>query len=703
MTDEDKIKGGSLEFEFKEKGLDSIEKRVEKFTSLINGFSKSMERAAKISTFNSFMDDERAELGSGKPNFEALKAKAAEKARLEEELTRLQRQRAGGAVEMMAASMDTPNPKVVEIHTRTDNARMGRKEKEKIKDLKPQFKDAAKYMNDASFTNQIVSSAGKWRNAIVDGATDSEATLKDKWKSIEKGFEEQNFWLDFTSKNWKILTGAVIGSFYTIAKLSPLFASYMSEFGGILGYFYDTILIPFTPLIEGLLDILWKITDWVDSMPKSIQILIGLVAIGIPLVVGFVTGLVALEKVMLFLGSSRVVAGLLTSTGGIVKLATLAGPILILTGALVSLGLVYETITNWGDMNWADKILMIIADLIAIMLTVEAVAKFVFGKSILTAIWASISAMLAGEGACLSLAAAWGVLVSIAETVIAGITAIVAALGGWVVVIVAIVVVIALIALHWSGLDKTIIDSVKGWIKGIKEWYSDLKTEIENSGGLWAWFKEKVADFAESSKTKLEEIGQKVRDSKAYQWAKEKWDAIGNYLSEKWTGIKESASNTWVSIKEAFAWDNIKQKTITAWDDIKEALGTSWDSLYNMGVVAWDNLESYILNKWNSITNRINTTEWIQKVLDYAESTVGSVRGTRQTGGPITQDGIYYLHQGEHVIPSTMNPKESTQTFNITISPVINVGNGSNPKDISYEISKIVTQEIKKIVGGSLR
>lgn len=150
--------------------------------------------------------------------------------------------------------------------------------------------------------------------------------MKEGQVSLNEKLEEQGGLLLQVNKKWKEMTGAIIGSFYTIAKLSPMFASYISEFGGILGYVYDTALMPWNDEIERALDLLWAFGDWFDQAPESVKKFTGAVLLGIPILTGFAIALAIAVNTMKTLGQVIAIQKILqmASAFGLANIAAIA-------------------------------------------------------------------------------------------------------------------------------------------------------------------------------------------------------------------------------------------------------------------------------------------------------------------------------------------------------------------------------------------
>ena len=131
-----------------------------------------------------------------------------------------------------------------------------------------------------------------------------------------KNLSQQGTILTVVRKKWAELTGAIIGSFYTIAKLSPLFASYISEFGGVLGYVYDTAIEPWQEEIEWLLDLLWAFGDWLKEAPEGLQKFAGALLIGIPVLTGIAVAILTLIAIFNTLMGIPIVGKILTMVAG---------------------------------------------------------------------------------------------------------------------------------------------------------------------------------------------------------------------------------------------------------------------------------------------------------------------------------------------------------------------------------------------------
>ena len=187
------------------------------------------------------------------------------------------------------------------------------------------------------------SSGGK--GVTLSDSTDSSVVIDDNSSSLEsfsnasaeavsrlaemsKYLSEQEKILKNTRKQWKLMTGGIIGAFYSIAKLSPLFASYISEFGGVLGYVYDTAIIPWSDAIEGLLDIMWGGADVFDESEAGIQKWTGALLIGVPLIAGLLVSLAGFAEILLMIAGGTVVQGIAGLFAGFS-----AGPVIV--GAII--------------------------------------------------------------------------------------------------------------------------------------------------------------------------------------------------------------------------------------------------------------------------------------------------------------------------------------------------------------------------------
>jgi hypothetical protein len=160
------------------------------------------------------------------------------------------------------------------------------------------------------------------RESTLENFSKASAEATSKLVLMSKHLSEQEQILKNTRKQWKLMTGGIIGAFYSIAKLSPLFASYISEFGGVLGYVYDTAIIPWSDSIEGLLDIMWGGADAFDDSSTGIQKWTGALLIGVPVIAGLLVSLAGLAEILLMIAKGSFVAWLGTAIKAVGAFAT---------------------------------------------------------------------------------------------------------------------------------------------------------------------------------------------------------------------------------------------------------------------------------------------------------------------------------------------------------------------------------------------
>jgi len=197
---------------------------------------------------------------------------------------------------------------------------------------------------------RIIFESKGWQD-LMDKQEKIEKKAEETGKATEKSSHIQVEGLKAIRKHWKLLTGAIVGAFYSIAKLSPLFASYLSEFGGILGYIYDTALIPWGDEIEWILDKGWAFGEWLDQQPPLVQKFVGMLLIGIPVIFGFAIALSVLNSALIGLGVSGGLSGILTALGGLATSAvavTVFGVAMGVVIGLLGVFILYKT----GVLKW---------------------------------------------------------------------------------------------------------------------------------------------------------------------------------------------------------------------------------------------------------------------------------------------------------------------------------------------------------------
>jgi len=208
--------------------------------------------------------------------------------------------------------------------------------------------------------------------------------VEDKNKDLNQGLIKQGEILMNVRAKWKEMTGAVIGSFYTLAKLSPLFASYISEFGGVLGYVYDTAIIPWSDEIEGLLDKLWAMADWFDSQSETVKKFAGAVMIAIPVI----TGIAVAVSIFLATVGSLASGGVISA--GIGAIMGFLGAISVTTVGIVALiavlGYLIVKYTDLDELfvryvkNWIDKFKEFFSNVKSIAESIYSILKTTWDK-----------------------------------------------------------------------------------------------------------------------------------------------------------------------------------------------------------------------------------------------------------------------------------------------------------------------------------
>lgn len=84
---------------------------------------------------------------------------------------------------------------------------------------------------------------------------------------------------------WIAVGTAAIAGLYALAKSSAVLGSYLSEYGAVLGAFFDTIFLAFDDTAFDILDKMWELEEKFEQSPKWVQQLTGALlglAIAIP-------------------------------------------------------------------------------------------------------------------------------------------------------------------------------------------------------------------------------------------------------------------------------------------------------------------------------------------------------------------------------------------------------------------------------------
>lgn len=158
-------------------------------------------------------------------------------------------------------------------------------------------------------------------------------------KSIElttKSLEKQNKVLVKMKNNLLAIALAT----YAVIKVSTLMNIWMSESSQLLGFFIDSALLPLSPLIEGILTVMWMFSDWFAGLDPIIQGAVG--------ALGLVAGAIAVWSVI-----GPTVMAILTTLGGIFTwlgaiIGGLSLPVLAVIAAIVAVAAIaWYLYNNW--------------------------------------------------------------------------------------------------------------------------------------------------------------------------------------------------------------------------------------------------------------------------------------------------------------------------------------------------------------------
>lgn len=206
--------------------------------------------------------------------------------------------------------------------------------------------------------------------------------------------------------------------------------------------------------------------------------------------------------------------------------------------------------------------------------------------------------------------------------------ALVAAIGGWPVLIGAAIIAIGVVIYqHWDEIkEKTfeIWNSIGDWIE--TKW-DNFKT----------WASEKFGAIKES-------ISQSWEETKTA--TSEKWETIKTTLSEKWEGIKTKCSEAWGDMKENIStkWGEVKENTSSTWENIKTSLGSTWDKLKTDSSTKWGEIKDGISKSWDDLKTK-NSETW-ENIKTEFDNIVTFVKTTFSTGWSNAWNGVKQIFKG---------------------------------------------------------
>ncbi|NAS18611.1 hypothetical protein GND98_012215 [Clostridium butyricum] len=203
------------------------------------------------------------------------------------------------------------------------------------------------------------------------------------------------------------------------------------------------------------------------------------------------------------------------------------------------------------------------------------------------------------------------------EGIIAGIVdlggALVAAVGGWPIIIGAAIVAIGIVIYkNW--------DEISAWLSNAWQWISDTCAQI------WGGIKDFLAQWGVDILAfivggPIALVG--VEIAKHWDEVKEKtteiWNSVSTWLGETWEGVKNTCSETWNNIKTSISdkWGEVKQGTEDTWNNLTSWLGTTWGNISTSASTKWEEIKVSISGKWDELKTKCSEVwENIKGVFD---------------------------------------------------------------------------------------
>lgn len=200
--------------------------------------------------------------------------------------------------------------------------------------------------------------------------------------------------------------------------------------------------------------------------------------------------------------------------------------------------------------------------------------------------------------------------------------ALVAAVGGWPIIIGAAIVAIGVVIYkNW--------DEISAWLSNAWQWISDTCAQI------WGGIKDFLAQWGVDILAfivggPIALVG--VEIAKHWDEVKEKtteiWNSVSTWLGETWEGVKNTCSETWNNIKTSISdkWGEVKQGTEDTWNNLTSWLGTTWGNISTSASTAWETIKTSIAGKWDELkakcseiwtnikTDFDNIITWVQTI-----------------------------------------------------------------------------------------
>ena len=278
----------------------------------------------------------------------------------------------------------------------------------------------------------------------------------------------------------------------------------------------------------------------------------------------------------------KITGGAFKDASGIFKdvLAPAIGEVFDVVGTLVDK---LAEFTDWINNN--KPLIDILSAALAGIGTALAAAKVI-------SLLGEAAGALVTFGKAMSFVFSGGLLSGIAD--LGG--ALVAAVGGWPIIIGAAIVAIGVVIYkNW--------DEISAWLSNAWQWISDTCAQI------WGGIKDFFSETWEGIKNNCEETWNNITTAISDKWGEVKqgtedtWDNLTNWLGETWEGVKNTCSETWESMKSTIStkWEEVKSSTEEKWSGITSWLGTTWDTMSTTASTKWEEIKVSISGKWDEL------------------------------------------------------------------------------------------------------
>lgn len=246
--------------------------------------------------------------------------------------------------------------------------------------------------------------------------------------------------------------------------------------------------------------------------------------------------------------------------------------------------------------------------------------------------------------------------------------ALVAAVGGWPIIIGAAIVAIGVVIYkNW--------DEISAWLSNAWQWISDTCAQIW--GGIKDFLAQLGVDilaFIVGGPIAL--VG--VEIAKHWDEVKEKtteiWNSVSTWLGETWEGVKNTCSETWNNIKTSISdkWGEVKQGTEDTWNNLTSWLGTTWGNISTSASTAWETIKTSIAGKWDELKAKCSEI-WTNIKTDF-DNIITWVQTIFTTGWSNAWNGIKNIFKT--IFDSLVNIAK--KPLNLVITMVNGVINGIN-------------------------